>query len=106
MALEAEESTLLETVARERLDNTQKFGNGLAGAVVAVIACSSELCVQVVNEFTHQSIPCLQSYMDGVTQRWRSGNDKIMLKDLIACSCSNENLTFHCTIIMIPALQF
>jgi hypothetical protein len=48
---EAEESPLLEAVARERLVKTQQTGKGLAGAMVicelcgAVIACSSESCV-------------------------------------------------------------
>jgi hypothetical protein len=49
LAYEAEESPLLETVAREWLVKTQQAGKGLAGAVEishsAVIACSSEWCV-------------------------------------------------------------
>jgi hypothetical protein len=47
--IEAEESPLLEAVARERLLKTQQAEKGVSGAVEisggAVIACSSESCV-------------------------------------------------------------
>jgi hypothetical protein len=43
---EAEESPLLEVVARERLMNTKQGGKCLAGAV---IACISKSCVLAVN---------------------------------------------------------
>jgi hypothetical protein len=45
---QAEESPLLEAVARERLVKTQQAGKGLAGAVVicgAVNTCTNESCV-------------------------------------------------------------
>jgi hypothetical protein len=48
MSMKAEESPLLEAVARERLVKTYKAGKGLLCAVVisgvAVIICSSEWC--------------------------------------------------------------
>jgi hypothetical protein len=60
---EADKSPLLETVARERPVKTQQAVKGLAVAVEisggAVIACSSESCVQVVNKSNYQSIPRL-----------------------------------------------
>jgi hypothetical protein len=58
-----EKFPLLEAVARELLMKTQQAGKELADAVVisggAVIACSSEWCIQVVNKSIHQSKPRL-----------------------------------------------
>jgi hypothetical protein len=59
---EAEESSLLEAVARERLTKTKKAGKGLAGAVVICkvwkLAAVLHLLV-MVNEFIYQPIPLL-----------------------------------------------
>jgi hypothetical protein len=61
--VEAEESPLLEAIAREHLVKTHKAGKGLTGAVVIcelwrlaislLITCSSKWCVQVVNKSIH-----------------------------------------------------
>jgi hypothetical protein len=64
-AREAAESPLLEAVAKERLMKTQQAGKRLSVCcgdfwIVeisgdAVIACSSKLCVYVVNKSSYQS---------------------------------------------------
>jgi hypothetical protein len=56
-AREAEESPLLEAVARKQPVKTQQAGKKLSGG--AVIACSSKSCVKVVSESSHQSEPRL-----------------------------------------------
>jgi hypothetical protein len=61
VSTEAEESPLLEAVTKQRLVKTLKAGEGLACCDLksveisesAVIACSSEWCVQVVNKSSH-----------------------------------------------------
>jgi hypothetical protein len=67
----AEESPLLEAVARERLVKIQQTGKGLAGAMEisggAVITCSYESCVKVINKSSYQSEPRLQSHTLHVT---------------------------------------
>jgi hypothetical protein len=45
LAREAEESPLLETVAREGLLKTQHDGKGLAGAVVVCEVCVSAIAL-------------------------------------------------------------
>jgi hypothetical protein len=62
-----EESPLLEAFARERLLKTLQAGEDLACSDLwivgisdrAVITCSSEWCLYVVNKFIQKSIPRL-----------------------------------------------
>jgi hypothetical protein len=71
-AREAEESPLLEAVARERLLETLQAGKELACTDLysveindsTVITCSSEWCVEVVNKSIHQSKLHLQSSLN------------------------------------------
>jgi hypothetical protein len=68
-AREAAESPLLEAVGREQLLKIQQAGKRLSDCCgdlysveisnSAVITCSSEWCVQVVNKSIRQSIPHL-----------------------------------------------
>jgi hypothetical protein len=48
LACEAEESPLLETVARERLVKIQRAAKGLAGAVVVCRVCRSAVAFEVL----------------------------------------------------------